>query len=210
MEKTPMSFKESYEENDKVKVVVASIHGIMSKGKNLHRVMEKIKKEFPDYHYTEVKYGYTNAILNYAPWARNIVRDYVAFRISCLSYKYRNAKIIVIAHSNGTYALGNALEKWYENGGMRVGMIVLVGSVIKRKFNWNRYPNISVVNIVATRDWISLMSKWAYFMGQSGVKGFKYSFPNLMEYRFKMGHTGYIKKAIPTIINSIKKYRNLK
>lgn len=196
----------NYEENDKVKVVVVSIHGIMTKGKNLHRVMEKIRQDIPDAHYTEVKYGYTNALLNYLPWARNIVRDYIAFRISCLSYKYRNAKIIIIAHSNGTYALGNALERWYENGGMKIGLIILVGSVIKRKFNWGRYHNISVINIVATRDWISLISKWVYGMGQSGLKGFAYNFTNLIEYRFKMSHTGYITKAIYVITNSIKKY----
>jgi hypothetical protein len=205
-----MKFKDNYEENDKVKVVVVSIHGIMTKGKNLHRVMGKIQQKFPDYHYTEVKYGYTNAILNYAPWARNLTRDYVAFRLSCLSYKYRNAKIIVIAHSNGTYALGNALEKWYENGGMRIGMIILVGSVIKRNFDWYKYRDISVVNIIATRDWVSLISRWTYGMGQSGIKGFKTSFPNVMEYKFKMGHTGYVTKALDTIIDSIKQYRRLK
>jgi hypothetical protein len=199
-----------YDELDKVKVVVVSIHGIMTKGKNLHRVMEQIEQEFPDYHYTELKYGYTNAVLNFAPWARNIVRDAVAYRISCLSYKYRNAKIIVIAHSNGTYALGNALKKWYSNGGMRIGMIILTGSVIKRKFDWSDYPNISVVNIVATRDWVSFISRWTYGMGQSGVKGFKKKFDNVIEYKFKMGHTGYIKKAVGTIIDSIKQYRKLK
>ncbi len=205
-----MKFKENYEENDKVQVVVVSIHGIMTKGKNLHKVMEKIQQEFPTYHYTEVSYGYTNAILNYAPWARNLTRDYVAFRISCLSYKYRNAKIIVIAHSNGTYALGKALEKWYDNGGMRIGMIILAGSVIKRKFDWSKYSNISVVNIVATRDWVSLISRWTYGMGQSGIKGFKYRYNNVIEYKFKTGHTGYVTHAIGTIIDSIKQYRKLK
>ena len=200
----------NHEENDKVKVVVLSIHGIMTRGKNLHNVMGKIEQEFPDYHYTEMKYGYTNALLNYVPWARRITADYVAFRISCLSYKYRNAKIIVIAHSNGTFALARAIEKWYENGGMRIGLIILAGSVMKRKFDWSRYPNISVVNIVATRDWVSLLSKWTYGMGSSGVKGFKYCYANLIEYRFKMGHTGYVTKAIDTIINSIKQYRKLK
>lgn len=195
-----------YEKNDKVKVVVASIHGIMTKGKNLHRVMGQIKHDIPDAHYTEVNYGYTNAILNFTPWARNITRDYIAFRLSCLSYKYRNAKIITIAHSNGTYALGNALDKWYANGGMRVGQIILVGSVIKRKYDWSRFPDIDVVNIVATRDWVSFLSKWIYGMGQSGVSGFKHCYENLTEYRFKMGHTGYVKRSVGTIINSIKNY----
>jgi hypothetical protein len=172
--------------------------------------MGEIKKAFPTYHYTEMKYGYTNAVLNFTPWARHIVRDAVAYRISCLSYKYRNAKIIVIAHSNGTYALGRALEKWYENGGMRIGMIILAGSVIKRKFDWSKYRDISVVNIIATRDWVSLISRWTYGMGQSGVKGFKKKFDNVVEYKFKMGHTGYVTKALTTIIDSIKQYRKLK
>jgi hypothetical protein len=197
-------------ENDKVKVVVASLHGIMSTGKNLHGVMEKIKQEFPDYHYTEMKYGYTNALLNYIPWARRITADYVAFRISCLSYKYRNAKIIIIAHSNGTFAIARALEKWYDNGGLRIGLIILAGSVIKRKFDWSRYPDINIVNIVATRDWVSFISKWTYGMGSSGVWGFKRGYANLIEYKFKMGHTGYITKSIETIIDCIKKYRKLK
>lgn len=205
-----MKFKDNYEENDGVQVVVVSIHGIMTKGKNLHRVMEQVRLEFPDYHYTELKYGYTNAVLNFAPWARHIVRDAVAYRISGLSYKYRNAKIIVIAHSNGTFALGKALERWYKNGGMRIGMIILAGSVIKRKFDWSRYPDISVVNIIATRDWVSWISKPLYGMGRSGIKGFKSIFPNVMEYRFKTGHTGYVTHAMSTIIDSIKKYRKLK
>jgi hypothetical protein len=93
---------------------------------------------------------------------------------------------------------------------MRIGMIILAGSVIKRKFDWSRYPNISIVNIVATRDWVSFISKWTYGMGSSGVWGFKRGYANLIEYKFKMGHTGYITKSIGTIINSIKQYRKIK
>ncbi len=195
-----------HENNDKKQVVIASIHGIMSKGKNLHTVMEEIRQDIPNAHYTEIKYGYTNAILNYIPWARNLTRDYIAFRISCLSYKYRNAKIIVIAHSNGTYALGKALDMWYDNGGMRVGLIILAGSVIKRKYDWSRYEGIQIVNIVATRDWVSWISKPLYGMGRSGVNGFKYTYDNLTEYKFKMSHSGYVTKAMYAIINSIKNY----
>jgi hypothetical protein len=43
-------------------------------------------------------------------------------------------------------------------------------------------------------------------MGQSGVSGFKYRYKNLIEIRFRMGHTGFVTKAVETIINSIRGY----
>jgi hypothetical protein len=202
--------KEQYKEFDEVKVVIISVHGILSDNKNMHDTMEAIKDRFQlrgnAIHYKEINYGYTRALVNMLTWSRNVVRDNVSARIANASNKYRNAKIIVLGHSNGTWAIGRGIEKWYPTTSMRIDLLILVGCVLKRKFRWNRFSKIQVLNIVGTKDWVSLISKWTYRMGQAGVKGFKHRTRNLRQVEYKMGHTGFVDVARPEILKTIETF----
>jgi len=190
--------------------VVVSVHGIMSDNSNMSKTMNHIKKEIgsDSIHYTKISYGYTLATLNLIPWVRDLIRDYISARISNISNKYRNAKIILLAHSNGTWGTARGIERWYNVSSMRIDMLILVGCVLKRKFDWSDFPEIKVLNIIATRDWVSMVSKWVYGMGQAGIYGFTGKCPNLKQVRLQMGHTGFVVKAKKIIVDNIREFIN--
>jgi hypothetical protein len=175
-----------------VKTNLITVHGIKTKGDNLYKLSEKLKKDLDIDKVTNINYRYLLASLNYLPWVRNILQEYLAARLSLLTYKYPKSKTLILAHSNGTWMLGKAIERYHSK--FRIDNIFLFGSVLKRNFNWGRYPEAQVINFIGGHDKVLLFSKTLYGMGWSGRYGFKRKCSNLKQFRFNWGHTGYMEE----------------
>lgn len=173
---------------------IITIHGIKSSGKPLEDFSKKLQTDLHIGHVTNIDYKYLLASLNYLPWVRNILQEYVAARLATLTYKYPESRTLIIAHSNGTWMLARAIEKYYSK--FRVDNVFLFGSVIETDFDWSKYPDIKVQNYIGKKDKVLLFSKWMYGMGQSGRKGFEKNSKNLKQFRFNWGHTGFYKEYI--------------
>ena len=102
----------------------------------------------------EPTYGYLSAARFTLPTIRRryipVFKDWYIDAI----VKYPNAKLDIIAHSNGTYILGNSLVT---SPGMRFVNVVLVGCVLPVDFRWGDLIQKQQVSRVrndrANRDW---------------------------------------------------------
>jgi hypothetical protein len=193
-----------YKTNLDVKNVIVTVHGIKSKGKNLEKLSLYMSKDkfFVDSHFSNINYGKLLAVVNYIPIVRSLTMELVASRLATITYKYPNAKIVVICHSNGTWAISKALEKYYPK--FKIDQLILLGCVIKRKFDWKKYININVFNFIGVKDKVLLLAKPFYGMGWSGRYGFKTHSKNLKQFRFNWGHTGFVREmdTIKSVVKS--------
>ncbi len=186
--------------NSDVKKVVVTVHGIKSRGKELQKLTDLLsKEEFIDHNYRFVNIRYTKllAVVNTLPWVRTMTAKFVASRLETVRWKFRNAKVIVICHSNGTVAVSKAMEKAFNPKKpyprIRIDRVVLLGCAIKRSFNWGRYPYTDIVNFVSSNDKVIFFSR-LYGMGRAGRYGFKNKYGNLTEFKVKWGHSGFLEE----------------
>ncbi|HEX6900396.1 MAG TPA: hypothetical protein VF789_11805 [Thermoanaerobaculia bacterium] len=80
----------------------------------------------------------------------------------------------VIAHSFGTWLLGHALR---ENPGLKVGKVILLGSILRTDFDWSELKERgqveAVLNHYGTRDIWAWVARYAIpDSGPSGFQGF--------------------------------------
>ena len=137
--------------------VVFLLHGI--RALNVEAWIENLDKEIAarDPYQTvviEPTYGYFSAARFALPTIRR--RNISVFKDWYLDalVNYPNAQFEIIAHSNGTYILGNSLAT---SPGMRFVNVVLAGSVLPVDFAWGNLKQRNQVerlrNDRANRDW---------------------------------------------------------
>lgn len=181
------------------KVVVVTVHGQESKGKNLQELSLRLSKEpfARDWVFINIRYTRLLTVVNTLPWVRSMTAKYIAARLDTIDSDYPDHKIIVIAHSNGTRATTIAIKKSHnprlKYPKFRIDKLILLGCAVRRNFDWNKYPFIKVVNFISTNDWVIFWAK-LYGMGTAGRKGFKIKAPNLKQITGKWGHSGIIKQ----------------
>lgn len=96
---------------------------------------------------------------------RNI-RDALKLHSGCL-------EVVWVGHSFGTYILGKILS---ENPDITADRLLLCGSILSRKFRWDKLPNRprGVLNEVGSRDiWPILAHSITWGYGSTGTFGFK-------------------------------------
>ena len=135
-------------------------------------------------------------LLNSAVWACLFaVFSAVMFGIPCAAYRRRevvkrfetwlgdatSGRPIphLIAHSFGTYIVGNAIRR---QPTVRLDTVILTGAVLPRTFPWIRVLDDAprrlghVRNEVGVQDWVSNVAgllSWVTGMGRSGARGFQ-------------------------------------
>jgi pimeloyl-ACP methyl ester carboxylesterase len=203
--------KEIHEEDapvlDLVEAVVVTIHGQESKGKNLQVLSAKLASEMSyNTDFVNVRYTRLLTIVNTLPWVRTMTAKYIASRLETIGLKWPIAKVIVIAHSNGTVALARALKnrdnpnkKWPH---FQVDGLILLGCPMKRNFDWSKFPDTEVINFISKNDLVVFMAR-AYGMGAAGRYGFKKKAKNLHQVCVRWGHSGFL-KGYSFIRNSVK------
>lgn len=197
----------------KIKTVVITIHGQESIGKNMLALTNRLEydKNLEDYtiKYINIRYTRLITIVNTLPWVRTMTAKYIAARLNAITaYQFPDARIIVIAHSNGTRATRIAMDmrlkpkkRWPQ---FRIDNLILLGCPIKRNYKWTKHRHTEVVNFVSSNDKVVWLARF-YGMGSAGRYGFKYEGGNLEQIRVKWGHSGFMKgyNLIINVISSI-------
>ena len=169
------------------------IHGVYSDASAFEDLQNKFKTQtFLKYNriqFSVIKYGKLLLTLERIPFVRNIITEYIAYRIALLNVLYPNAKTIVFAHSFGTWVVARALQQYYPLL-ITVDSLILLGSVIERNFNWADLPNTEVHNFIGKKDKVVFLgSLWG--TGVSGRYGFKMLPCNVKQYETEWSHTDY-------------------
>lgn len=177
-----------------------SFHGLLSQGDNLEILVNALEFEAEgrgiDVVTSQHDYPVLGVWQGRKKWARDMVREFI---LKCLALEYRKfpgAELVLLCHSNATFGIMNALNRYYyEEPGLydriKIDDIMLFGSVIPRDFDWSRFPDINITNFVGSKDIVSGFSKF-YGMGSSGKKGFIPPAPNLNQVWTDWRHSDFI------------------
>ncbi len=179
---------------------IISFHGLYSQGDNLEILVNHLESdiEFKGMNVVTSQHDYPmlGVWQGRKKWAREMVAEYI-LKVLALEYrKFPEAKTWILAHSNGTFGLMNALERYYDLGlkaydKINIDKICLFGCVIPRRFRWSKYLRIDVQNFVGSKDMVSRASR-LYGMGNSGQRGFKHESNNLRQYYSKWKHSDFV------------------
>lgn len=193
-----------------IKTVVVTIHGQESIGEKMANLGYQISQEsfMDNCTFINLRYERLLTISNIFKRTRRMTAKYIAARLNGICLQFPEARIIVIAHSNGTRAARIAMDmrlkpkkKW---PAFRVDDLILLGCPIKRNYQWSKHPATMVYNFVSKNDKVVWFARF-YGMGTAGRNGFKYKGENLRQYYVKWGHSGFMDhyKTISTCMRLI-------
>jgi len=203
--------KREFLPDENIKFHMIFIHGVYSDGSGFEKIyqyfdnliddkninieewdsIDEFHRKSGNVKISSIKYGRLLLSLGRIPFVRNLITHIIVSRLQAYTYRYPNAKTMVFAHSFGTWALAESIEKFSHH--FRINYVVLLGSVIKRGFDWSRFPFIqNVYNFIGKKD-IVVLSSALWGTGWSGRYGFKNHSANLTEYTKDWGHTDYSK-----------------
>ena len=120
--------------------VVLLIHGIRTEAD--WGPMVRSKLEVPgQIEVIPIRYGYFDAFRFWFPfWTRNkpVERVYEQIRVALQKYRrsHPDAKLSIIAHSFGTYIIGEILKRGFD---LQIDRLLLCGSVLPQDFPWHQY-----------------------------------------------------------------------
>ena len=178
--------------------VVLLIHGIRDQGE--WQSMVSARLAVPGrIEIIPIKYGFFDALRFWSPiWTRNrpIERVYTQVRVALMEYRDRpNLKLSVIAHSFGTYVIGEIIRREFD---LHFHRLILCGAVLPQGFPWHQYRDRfgRVVNECGKADiWPVLAKSLSWGYGASGTHGFG---AVLVKDRFHAGgHGQYFEPAFP-------------
>ncbi len=190
-----------------MKTVIITIHGQESDGKKSKELSNRLKTDIKgEVAFVNLRYPWLLTVVNTLPWVRTMTAKYIAARLDTIDSDNPDAKIIVIAHSNGTYAMKIAMDNRYNTKKnwpkFKVDGLILLGSPIKRNYDWSNHPYTKVINFISTNDKVVWLARF-YGMGTAGRYGFKKHPENLMQIKCKYGHSGFMKRYF-TIMSCVK------
>lgn len=174
-------------EDPRVRRVIYLMHGIRDYGDWTDRVRKQIHARTTtmggdaagQVAVVNKKYGYFPMLrfLIYGNRQRNVRRFMDEYTENVV--RYPNAsEFDFVGHSNGTYILASALQRYRT---IRVGRVYLAGSVVPTHYPWRRLADegrvARVVNIVAAGDWVvaifpKLFEQCAYWLNTQPTSGF--------------------------------------
>jgi pimeloyl-ACP methyl ester carboxylesterase len=165
--------------------IIISVHGIRTTGAWQKQIASVVSEN--GWIYYPMDYGYFT-ILHFAnPLTRKARIKWFCHEFDQIKERFPGITPSVIAHSNGTYIVANAL-KTYEH--IRVDKVILCGSIARRDFDWEpifrRRQATMVRNEIGTKD---IWSKWVRWLawsdtGPSGQKGFSRKHDRLVQKEF--------------------------
>jgi hypothetical protein len=133
--------------------LVFLVHGIRDFADWHENLSYELKNVDPDARIVSVRYGYFSLLQFLLSSQRQwCVRSFADFYIQECAKTEVEKKIIVAAHSNGTYAFAHALRAFPD---IRSDRVYLAGSVLPRRFRWNELEAqvTEIRNDCANWDW---------------------------------------------------------
>lgn len=209
-------------QDDAVRTVVFVLHGIRDMGEWTAEFEEPLQKEYLRVHQNNEKlyvhrasYGYfgMGPFLLLGGRQKNVC--WFMDQVTELTARFPNMEEIhFIGHSNGTYILASALERYRT---LRVKRVVLAGSVIRRDFRWSKFTGrvAQVRNYVAAGDLIvgllPRVFELPFFgrlnrdIGSAGFNGFEDATVQSLQTRYiKGGHAAaLVADNVPSMVEFI-------
>ena len=160
-EELELSFDKVQEEDLNIKRIIYILHGIRDYGTWAERLRSVLEKELEGQGLNEVavtppKYGYFPMAPFILYWDRQRnVRKFMDEYTENIA-RYPNAEDFdFIGHSNGTYILASALQRYPT---LKVRNVLFAGSVVPKGYRWRELVDAGRVskvrNVVATGDWV--------------------------------------------------------
>lgn len=181
--------------------VVFLIHGIRTRAEWQERVRSILESD-PSIWAIPLRYGFLDVVRFLLPTqatrrapverAARLVRDEIS--------RSGPAKLSVIAHSFGTFVVGELLARHPDLSFHRT---ILCGSIVREDFPWENYPHrlgdsgagaFAVVNDCGTRDvWPVLAKAMTWGFGPSGRFGFGH--PRVRDRFHAVDHSGFFEDS---------------
>ncbi|MFY9557994.1 MAG: hypothetical protein WAV47_25070 [Blastocatellia bacterium] len=153
--------------------VVLLVHGIRTHAQWQEMVVEKLARDGV-IDVKPIHYGYFDLFRFWCPTlTRSSPLRKLEREIQDAKTRYGDAKLSIIAHSFGTYAVTRVL---YNNPNLKIYRLILCGSVVSEDFDWGRIKSQieeAIINDCGSRDAWPVLAKsttWGY--GSSGTYGF--------------------------------------
>jgi hypothetical protein len=149
--------------------VIVLIHGIRTFA-DWQPMVQRVLEELPAVRVIAVKYGYFDVLRFWFPvWTRRLPVEDVRRTLEDVRAKYPDARLSVVAHSFGTYAISQILR---DNSSLRLYRLVLCGSIIERRYRWSHVRaqiDTDIINDYGTRDiWPVLAQSLSWGYGDTG------------------------------------------
>ena len=168
---------------------VLLIHGIRDFAE-WQDMVSNVLAEIPNTEIYPLKYGRFDAFRFWFPvWTREAPVRKLLWRIRSARDRFSTAKLSVIAHSFGTYAIGKILK---ENPDIRLHRLILCGAILPSEFRWDQIRHsveTEIINDCGIRDiWPVLAQSTMFGYGPSGRFGF--GTPGVRDRYHDFGHGG--------------------
>lgn len=153
-------------------ITVVLIHGIRTDAVWQELLRDEFKN-VPSFNIVPLKYGFFNALGLFGPFRNGPIKR-IRNELHILRLREPKSKIVLIAHSYGTYIVSKLLSK---APSIRFHRIILCGSIVKCRFPWEvQVPELSrdaILNDVGHKDVYPLLATCGTFgYGSSGRLGF--------------------------------------
>jgi Protein of unknown function (DUF4019) len=188
----PTTERERGAANSEIKIdeVILLLHGIRDFGEWEQKVASTLE-ELPGTKAPPLSYGRFDAFRFWFPiGTREAPVEKLLWRIRDARMRFPNAKLSVIAHSFGTYAISKIFT---ENPDIQLHRLILCGAILPSDFRWDQIRQrveSEVINDCGTRDiWPVLAQSTTFGYGPSGRFGF--GTPGVRDRFHDFGHGGF-------------------
>lgn len=167
------------------KKAIISLHGIRTRGEWQKELASVVSAE--GWTYFPLDYGYFSGVHFATPFIRHAKIQWFRERFNEITPRLDGVIPSVIAHSNGSYIVAEALLKY---PGLKVDKVILCGAIVRRGFPWKiifRQKQATLVrNEIGGKDfWSGMVRTLApKDTGPSGKEGFAEPHSRLIEERF--------------------------
>ena len=173
--------------------IIISVHGIRTTGAWQKQIASVVSEN--GWIYYPMDYGYFTAIHFAIPAVRKAKITWFCHQFDQIKERYPDVTPSIIAHSNGSYIVANALNTYPH---IRVDKVILCGSIVRLNFDWKnifeRKQATLVRNEVGVKDiWAGNVHRLAWGdTGPSGQRGFTTEHSRLRQPRFpEFGHATF-------------------
>lgn len=175
----------------KNKKVIFAIHGFNTRGNWKNNFSRVISEDFSnDFIYCPWDYGsfgYKELLLSKQKDKK--IEEFHDF-YNFIAHKHFDKEIYVVAHSFGSYIIGESLKRYPE---VRFDKILLLGNVLERDYSWTELKKkgkVKKVKSLIGEEDFALKFSWLAKLGNAGKKGFKEKCDFLIEETYQeMNHS---------------------
>ncbi len=182
--------------------MVVTLHGIRTHAKWQRAFVEVAQEAGLFCHLDRWNFGYFSVLQLLSPWSRDArvewLRTVYQEEFPDVAYNASESELpSIVAHSFGTYLLGNALLRYPY---LRFNKVIVCGSILPPEFPWSKL--IARGQIQAVRNEFGAKDVWTRMVqfavpdaGPSGIDGFHESGLRIEQEKFHFKHSEYFDRA---------------